>query len=221
MILPDLGGNKKGDGTMGFGRRETLFRGRSPRSGAWAYGVFVPGGDGSGHILCAGGSGAVEVDPETVGEWTGIHDGAGNKVFEGDLVRAAGIPRAVVKWERAGYVLRDGPAWSAPLGNFLDLAGNLVGEVIGNAYGWADPSGADVLAWLREKAAAVEGGLAHVPVTADDLPMLRAALRLLEDSGHGPRGAGGTMAREGVIVDDCGRTDVQPPQHAADGTDLA
>lgn len=72
--------------------REILFRGKRLDSGEWAYGSLVvrQKDDGSKKYFISGFepfSKAAEVQGETVGEFAGFLDTAGNAVFEGDIVK--------------------------------------------------------------------------------------------------------------------------------------
>jgi uncharacterized phage protein (TIGR01671 family) len=71
--------------------REILFRGKRKDNGEWVYGCILHYGSGAGeHFYIVVGSmipGFVKVISETVGQFIGLTDSNGAKIFEGDIVK--------------------------------------------------------------------------------------------------------------------------------------
>ncbi len=143
--------------------REVLFRGKRVDNGEWVYGGICDYGGGVSIFVVNHYEGSfyeppytdldeVDVDPSTVGEFTGLYDKNGKRIFEGDIVRTKKYGKVVmdscindfdvfsVVYEPCMFRLEreDPPRCFNLVGNGADY------EVIGNIHENAELKGEDL-----------------------------------------------------------------------------
>lgn len=111
--------------------REILFRGKQDSNGKWVYGDYHTD---SCYIYDCKDSIAYKVIAETVGQFTGLCDKNGKKIFEGDIVEAVGSTLTAV----AQYFPEEGAFMLyCKERHFVDYLGTIEMskiEIIGNVF---------------------------------------------------------------------------------------
>ena len=122
--------------------REILFRGKRADNGQWVYGFYAQELQGQHYILADEGDfydgpmlTMVEIIPESVGQYTGLNDHAGTKIFNGDIVMIDGDTDeiGVVEWdedELKYYIDSEGCLLS--LGEFYSKELEVIGNIHDN-----------------------------------------------------------------------------------------
>lgn len=117
--------------------REILFRGKRIDNGEWVYGSYWHYSCSNTHqhfVFNDDMSIWVSVDPDTVGQFAGLNDCNGVKIFEGDIVRYGDTIHRVVFEQRNGtayFGLVYAAYETLPFGHYQDLKQI---EVVGNIY---------------------------------------------------------------------------------------
>ena len=119
--------------------REILFRGKRKHNGEWVKGLYITGQNNIGEILYMIKTEYTTffIEPETIGQYTGLTDKNGEKIFEGDIV----VVNTTSIDEEDGYGVID---WHEDTARFIVELPNLLVdfdnlysydcEVIGNIH---------------------------------------------------------------------------------------
>lgn len=118
--------------------REILFRGKGThghKTGKWVYGNYAKDFWGINHkgygILPIEG-GYNEVDPETVGQYTGLTDNNGTKIFEGDIVEFKEENGEIVYDEKQAMFIVNFDTWCTDFDHIYPFELEIIGNIHDN-----------------------------------------------------------------------------------------
>lgn len=119
-------------------KREIRFRGKDVFSGKWVYGDLAHNQkitrEGlEPRVMVAG----YEVDPKTVGQFTGLHDKNGTEIYEDDIVALCyGLPGlevfAWVRYKNGAFILTEGERDYGFLPSRINLEMTVAGNIHDN-----------------------------------------------------------------------------------------
>lgn len=113
--------------------RKIEFRAVAKNKKRWVYGDLIH--DGTGYSIIEHSGGCIKVRPETIGEYTGLKDPNGKRIFEGDILKVISKESATDNQNHYDYVVfSDGCFCMANAFMFEELSYGCDYDVVGNIH---------------------------------------------------------------------------------------
>jgi len=109
--------------------REILFRGKMVDNGEWVYGYYYYTEHVDSHIIRDKYCNTYRIELSTIGQFTGLTDKNGVKIFEGDILKHFYFLEAQVDWVDGSFCWNNGEKI-----DYMDYNYACLCEVIGNIH---------------------------------------------------------------------------------------